>query len=111
MPSLLIRGDALPLFQRIRSARWTHYLVQGDYVPLRAKLPINPSMLSRDPTLPVSVDPSLPSLYRPGLLVKAGTHGNQEDVILVGARLAAFVDLFSGGLDPPLTRIEEVLGG
>ena len=55
MPPLQTRGDALPLFRGVHSARWNHYLIRGDYVPLKVKQAIPSSMVSRDPTTPASV--------------------------------------------------------
>ena len=110
MPSPMIRGDALTFFQRIHSARWTYHLVREEYVPLKAKLDIPSTMVSRDPTLPIAIDPSFPSLYKPALLVKAGVHGNMDNVVLVGGKLEAFTSLFSRDLDPPYTLLAAVLG-
>ena len=104
-----IRGDALPIFRGIHSSRWTNYLVRGFYVPLKVSRGVPLSMVSRDPTLPVAIDPSLPTFYQPALLVKAGVHGNVEDLVLVGGQLVAFLGLFGRDLEPPVSLLAAAL--
>ena len=84
--------------------------MRGLFVPL--KVPgASLSLVSRDPTLPVASDPSLPSLYVPALLVKAGALGNTRDVVLVGDQLAGFLGLFGRGLEPPLSLLCSAISG
>ena len=96
-------GDHLPIFQ-VSSGRWEYRVQWGDYVPLLYSYDLLPSYFSFAPGFMLDMPP-----FQPKLLIRAGTHGNLEDVLLEGALLGTFMAAFGGPNNPPNDQLAAIL--